>query len=91
MLIIKFDNVFANGQIQRLWPSYSKIIRLIECNLDQLNTVPLNQLQENGDNSEEYGPDDVNGLENTLQKLEFLFTGDLFQVVFLTLGLYLSQ
>lgn len=40
----------------------------------------MDRLQEIGDTSEEYGPDDITGLENTLHKLEFLFTGDLFQV-----------
>lgn len=74
VLIIKFDNVFANGQIHRLWSNYMKLIRLIERNLDKLDTQAFTQ------NHEEYTEDDVQGLENILQKLEFLFTGELFQV-----------
>lgn len=80
VIIVKFDNVFANGQIQRLWPHYIKLIRLIERNLDKMDTSKLKKLLENSQADDEFGIDDVQGLENILQKLEFLFTGDLFQV-----------
>lgn len=80
MLIIKFDNVFAHGQIQRLWPHYIKLIRLIERNLDKMDMSKLKKFSENSQTDEELSIDDVQGLENILKKLEFLFTGDLFQV-----------
>lgn len=77
VLIIKFDNIFTNGQLKRLWPYYMKLVRLIEQNLDKLDTAKLRQMYPNLD---EFTEDDVQGLENVLLKFEFLFTGDLFQV-----------
>lgn len=84
ILIIKFDNVFTNGQLQRLWPHYMKLIRLIKRNLDKLNSDDgyFKKLQD----QEDFDLDNVQGLENILQKLEFLFTGDIFQVRYLDIS-----
>lgn len=81
VLIIKFDNVFASGQLQRLWPHYMKLVRLIEQNRGRLDTTKLQELYQN---QEDFTQDDVQGLENILQKLDFLFTGDMFQVEYLS-------
>lgn len=68
MLIVKFDNVLKNGQLYALWPHYVKAIELAKQNVDKLNGDRL------------YGSDEIEGLSNVIQRIDYLFSKDLFQV-----------
>lgn len=67
-MIIKFDAVLKNGQFMALWPYFEKAIRLTEQNFEVLNE------------GKKYDRDEITGLRNIVQKTEYLFSVDLFQV-----------
>lgn len=60
--------MLKNGQFHILWPYFEKAIRLTEQNFDVLNE------------KKKYDKDEITGLRNIIQKTEYLFTIDLFQV-----------
>lgn len=68
ILIIKFDEVLKSSQLQSLWPYLVKALRLAEQNLDKFIAKRA------------FHADEITGLQNILQKIEFLIAGDLFQV-----------
>lgn len=68
VLIVKFDSVLKNGQLHVLWSHYAKAISLAEQNLHKFN----------GD--QKFNRDEIGGLSNVIQKIDYLFSGDLFQV-----------
>lgn len=68
VLIVKFDTVLKNGQLHVLWSHYAKAIALAEQNLHKFNE------------ERKFNRDEIAGLSNVLQKIDYLFSGDLFQV-----------
>lgn len=61
-----------------LWPYFEKAIRLTEQNFDVLNE------------KKKYNRDEITGLRNIVQKTEYLFTIDLFQVISMAIIPYFS-
>lgn len=69
MLVIKFDGIFQNSQLQSIWPHYMNAIRMAEQNIPKFN-----------ERSFKFTPDNMNGLKNILIKIEHLLSANLFQV-----------
>lgn len=68
VLIVKFDSVLKNGQLHVLWSHYAKAISLAEQNVHKFNV------------EQKFDREEIAGLSNVLQKIDYLFSGDLFQV-----------
>lgn len=66
--------MFKSVQLQYMWTNYTKAIHLQDENVDKLNEHQLKSGQG------KYNSNDIQGLKTILYKLEYLFTGDLFQV-----------
>lgn len=71
VLVIKFDNVFENGQLHNVWPQYMTAIKLAEQNLNKFNARRTDR---------KFEEDDVNMLKSSCYKIENLIGGNLFQV-----------
>lgn len=70
ILIIKFDGIFQNSQLQSIWPHYMNAIRVAGQNIEKFNG-----------RSTKFTPDNLNGLKNIFIKIEYLLSGNLFQVI----------
>lgn len=76
VLIIKFDSIFQDSQLAQIWPQYTSVIKLAEQNIDILTS--------RASNGTKYIVNDIDGLKNALSKIDFLLSGHLLQVIFLT-------
>lgn len=66
--MVKFDEVLHRSNYQKCWTGYKKTISSVG---GSMNKFP------------NYSESEINGLLNVLNELEFLFTGSIFQVIFI--------
>lgn len=78
-LIIKFDSILEHSQLKNLWPHYVNAIQIAEQNQRRCRDA----------NSDKTG-DDANGLRNVFFKIDYLISGNLFQVHFGFLCFYVA-
>lgn len=67
-LFIKFDGIFESSQLKNLWPHYVAAVKVAEQNLSKFN--------EGG----KISGDDVGCLKNIYDGIDYLLSGNLFQV-----------